>query len=114
MSALEVDVPAVEQGPDDLYRLGEHALALVRVGPAFPDDMLVEVLPGAETEGEPVTAQHGPGRRLLGPHGRVIPHGRAGDVRHQLGPPGRLSHRAQRYPGIGRVTLLVQPREVVV
>ena len=47
MGALEVDVPAVQQGPDDAHRLGEHVLALVRVGPAFPDDVLVEVLPGA-------------------------------------------------------------------
>ena len=54
------------------------------------------------------------GRGLLRDDGRVVAHGRAGHVGHQLDPLGGLCHRAERRPSIGRVPLAVEPRRVVV
>jgi hypothetical protein len=60
------------QGPDDLHRLGQHLLAHAGKGPPSADDVLVQVLPSAEPEGEPPLRQQLHGRRLLRHHGGVI------------------------------------------
>ena len=83
-------------------------------GPGGPGDVLVEVLPGAEAEGEPAAGQHGDGGRLLRHHRGVVAERRAGHERHQRQPLGRLSRRAEHGPGVRRVALLLEPREVVV
>jgi hypothetical protein len=112
--ALVVEVPAVEQAADDLQGFGEHVVPDVRRRPAAADDVLVEVLTRPETEGEPPARERLHRRRLLRHDRRVVAHGRAGHVGHQLGAVGDLRDRAQHAPGVGRVPLFGQPRRVVV
>ena len=65
--AAEVGVAvAVEELADDPDRLDEHLLPDVGARPAAADDVLVEVLPRAEAEGEPAVGQDLQGRGLLG------------------------------------------------
>jgi hypothetical protein len=104
-----VDVAAVEQRVDDVDRLAEHPVPDVHRRPAPADDVLVEVLAGAEPEREPVAGQQLHGRGLLRDHRRVVAHDRARHVRHQVDPPRRLRHRAQHAPRVRRVALLVEP-----
>jgi len=97
-------VAAVELA-DHLDRLREHVLADVDARPALPDDVLVEVLPGAEAEGEPAVGEDLERRGLLGHDGRVVAQDRAGHVGHQLDPLGHLGDGAEHGPGVRRVTL---------
>ena len=65
-------MPAVEQLADDLDRLDEHLLPDADRRPALADDVLVEVLPGAEPEGEAPVGEDLQGRGLLGDDRRVV------------------------------------------
>src|SRR4051794_4902811 len=114
MLAADVDVAAGEQRTDDLDGFLESLVTDVRRGPALSDDVLVEVLAGAEAEGEPALAQQLHRGGLLGDDGRVVAEGRAGDVGHQRDPRRRPRGGAEHRPRIGRVALLVEPWEVVV
>ena len=58
--------------------------------PALPEDVLVEVLAGADAEEEPAGHQGCGGRRRLGDDRRVDPDRRAGDAGAELEPLGRL------------------------
>ena len=84
------------------------------MGQSSADDVLVQVLAGAEPEGEPPVGKQLHGRRLLRDDGGVIAADRAGDVRHQRNVVGRLGGRAEHAPRVRGVALRVQPREVVV
>ncbi|EGJ79152.1 putative oxidoreductase [Streptomyces sp. Tu6071] len=109
-----VDGLAVEQGADDADGLLQHLDADPRGRPAAPDDVLVEVLAGAEAETEAALRQELDGRGLLGDDRRVVAHGRAGHVRHERQALGGLRDGAEDAPGVGRVALFPQPGEVVV
>ncbi len=63
--ALVADVLAGEKLPDDLDGFLQAFVADPRSRPAAPGDVLVEVLSGAEAEGEPAAGQHADGGRLL-------------------------------------------------
>ncbi|SNT55722.1 hypothetical protein SAMN05216252_14017 [Actinacidiphila glaucinigra] len=89
-------------------------MADVHGRPSTAHDVFVEVLPRTQAEPEPALGQQLQRRRLLRDDGRVVAHGRTGHVRHQRDPRGGLRGRSQHAPGVRRVTLLVQPREVVV
>jgi len=108
-----VDRPPGEQRSDDLQRLGEHLVPLRHMRPAT-DDMLVEVLPGAETEDEPTVRRQRDRGRLLRDDRRVIALDRAGDERHQADAVGCVGGRAEDGPGVRRMSLRVEPRVVVV
>ena len=82
--------------------------------PALADHVLVEVLPGAEAEREAPVGEDLQRRGLLRDDRRVVAQGRAGHVGHQLDPLGRLGDRAEHRPGVRRVPLRREPREVVV
>ena len=56
MLPAPVDVAAREQLADDLEGLGEHLVPHVRGRPTPADDVLVEVLPRPQPEGEPAVA----------------------------------------------------------
>jgi hypothetical protein len=85
-----------------------------RTRAAGPGDVLVEVLPTAEAEGEPAAGQHADGGRLLCYHRGVVAERRAGHEPHQRQPLGRLSRRAEHGPGVRQVALLLEPWEVMV
>ncbi len=90
--APEVDARlAVEQTADDLGGFREHRMPDADSGPALADDVLVEVLAGAEAEAEPVAREDPQRRRLLGDDRRVIP-----DRRDKS---RRSSGRSVRSPG---------------
>ena len=61
----------------------EHLVAHADRRPALADDVLVEVLAGAEPEPEAVAGQDLHGRRLLRDDRRVVAQRRAGHVGHQ-------------------------------
>jgi len=107
-------VAAVEQRRDDVDGLAEHLVPHVGRRPALADDVLVEVLSGAEPQGEAPVREQADRGRFLRDHGRVVAHDRTRDVCHQLHAFGHLRDRAQHAPGVRRVTLLLEPREVVV
>ncbi len=109
-----VHMAALEQRADDLHRLPEHLVADVHRRPAAAHHVLVEVLAGAQSQPEPAVRQQLHRRRLLRHHRRVVAHRRTRHVRHQRNPRRRLRGRAQHAPRVRRVTLLGQPREVVV
>jgi len=54
-----VDVAAVEQFRDDRQRFAEHLVSDVGRWPPGADDVLVEVLAGAEPEGEATVGELG-------------------------------------------------------
>jgi hypothetical protein len=56
---------------DDLHRPAQHRLPGLDRRPPVADDVLVEVLAAAETEGEPALGQDLQGRGLLCDHGRM-------------------------------------------
>ena len=103
-----------EQLVDDLEGLLEHVVPLPDRGPALPDDVLVEVLPGPDVEHEPALGEQRERRGLLRDDRRVVPDRRAGHVGHQLEALGRLRDGAEHAPRVRRVPLRVEPREVVV
>ena len=93
------------QGPDDLDGLLEHLVAQSGKRPPPPDNVLIEVLARAEPEGEPPVGQQLHGRRLLRDDGGVISADRAGDIRHERNPLGRLSSRAEHAPRVRGMAL---------
>ena len=82
--------------------------------PAPAHDVLVEVLPGADAEGEAAVGQQREGRRLLGDHRRVVAQDRAGDVRHERDALGHLRDGAEDGPGGRGVAHRLQPGVEVV
>ena len=76
--------------------------------------MLVEVLARTQAEGEPSVGQQLDCGRLLGDHHRMVAPDRAGHVGHERDGRRGLGRRAEHRPGVGGVSLLVQPGEVVV
>src|SRR5438445_7857707 len=109
-----VDIAATEQRADDLGRLFEALLTYVGRRPTLADDVLVEVLAGPEPESEPALAQQLYRRGFLRDHRRVVAERRAGDVGHERDARRRPRRRAEHRPCVRRVTLLVEPGEVVV
>lgn len=93
--AAIVDKFAGVQCPDNLDRLAEHPLAVEDTRPSLPDDVFVEVLPGAQSENEPAFGEQLHGGCLLRHDRRVVPDGRAGHVGHQLDAAGGVGHRAE-------------------
>ena len=83
-------------------------------GQPSPVGVLVEPLATAETEREAAVGEQLQGRGLLGHHGRVVAHRRAGHVGHQLDALGGLGHGTEQGPGVRRVALALEPRRVVV
>jgi hypothetical protein len=65
----------------DLYGLFEHLQAHVGGGPPVSEDVLVEVLTGADAEGEASPQHHRRRRRGLGYDGRMYTHRRTGYAR---------------------------------
>ena len=112
--AVVVDELARVERADHLDRLLEHVLARGDSRPARADHVLVEVLPAAEAEGEPAVGEQLDGRGLLRDHGRVVARRRAGHVGHEVDPLRRVGDGAEDAPGVGRMTLSREPREVVV
>ena len=112
--AAVVDELAGVQRADDLDGLDEHLLAGGDARPALADDVLVEALAAAEAEREPAVGQDLQRRGLLRDDGGVVAQGRAGHVGHQLDPLGGLGDGAEHRPRVRRVTLLGEPRRVVV
>ena len=82
--------------------------------PGLADDVLVEVLPGAQAERESVVAHQPDGCRHLGHDRRVITHDRTGDHRHQLHLARLARDGAQYAPGEGTLALLFEPRMEVI
>jgi hypothetical protein len=80
-------------------------VALTHRWPALADNVLVEVLTGAEPEAEAVAGQDLNRRGLLRNHRRVVSQDRARHVGHQGDALRRLGRRAQHGPRIRRVTL---------
>ena len=76
--------------------------------------MLVEVLPRAQAQQQAAVAEHTDCRCLLCDHSRVVAHDRAGDVGHEIDTFGRVRDSVENGPGIGRMSLAVEPREVVI
>ena len=84
MAAAAGDGLAAEQLADDLDCLFEHLVADVGRWPRSADHVLVEVLAGAHTEGESAFREQLHRCRLLRDDRRVVAHGRAGHVRHEV------------------------------
>ncbi|CPU66997.1 Uncharacterised protein [Mycobacteroides abscessus] len=114
VDAVEREALAVEQRADDLHRLLEHVVPLADGGPALARHVLVEVLPGAEPEGEAVVGQERHGRGLLRHDRGVVAQEGAGHVRHEADALGRLGDRPEHGPRVRGVALGVEPGEVVV
>lgn len=69
---------AFPEEPHHLDRLFEHLQAHVGRGPAVAQDMLVQVLAGADAEVKPAFEHHGGGGSGLGEYGGVYSHGGTG------------------------------------
>ncbi len=91
----------------------QHLQAHVGRGPAVAQDVLVQVLAGADAEVKASFEHHGGGRRGLGHDGGVDAHGGAG---HGGGnrQRGHLGEGPDHRPHKRAVTLLTDPRMVVV
>ena len=109
-----IDVLAVEQRGDDVDGLAQHLVPFADRRPALADDVLVEVLPRSQPEPEATAREDLHRRRLLRDDRRVVAQDRARHVRHQADPLGRLRSGAEDRPGVARMALLLEPREVVV
>jgi len=92
----------------------EHLVAYTDDRPLTADDVFVQVFARAEAEREPTIGQQLHRCRFLRDDGGVISADRARHVRHQRNPVGRLRGRAEHAPRVRRMTLGVEPREVVV
>jgi len=84
--AAVVDEATAEQLADDLDGFGEHLVPHVHRAPAPPDDVLVEVLAGAEAEREAALRQQTQRGGLLGHDRGMVTKRGAGHVGHQLDP----------------------------
>src|SRR5699024_9728470 len=107
--------PAAPQQSDDLECLPQHLLPGVdRVGKARADDVLVESFTGSHSEGEPVVGHERERCGGLGNNRRMVTHGRAGHAGRQLDPLGADGDGAEQAPGERGVSLIIQPRVVVI
>jgi hypothetical protein len=115
VAAAEVDaLLAVEQPADDLHRLGEHLVADADRRPVLAGDVLVEVLAGAQPEGEAVAREDLQRGRLLGDDRRVIADRRTRHVGHEPDALGGVRRGPEDRPGVAGVALLGHPRLEVV
>src|SRR5205807_7318751 len=73
----EAPLSAAAEKAQDFDRLLEHLAARLEWRPAATDDVLVQVLPGADTQEESAIEHHGCCRRSLSDDRRVDPDGRA-------------------------------------
>ena len=105
---------AVEQRPMTSSASLEHLVAHADRRPALADDVLVEVLAGAEAEAEAPAGEDLHGRGLLRDDRRVVAQDRARHVGHQPDALGGMGRGAEDRPRVARVALGLQPRLVVV
>ena len=96
------------------HRLLQHLLPDVDAWKAAADDMLVELLAGAESEPEAARRQQGHGRRFLRDDRRVIADRRRGHIGHEREPLGRLRRRPEHRPRVWRMALRLDPGMEVV
>src|SRR5581483_6071152 len=92
----------------------EHLEALVGERPPVAQDVLVQVLAGADTEEEAALEHRRDGRGGLRDHGGMDPDQRAGDAGADADLLGRVRDAAERRPHERAVPLSVDPRVVVV
>jgi hypothetical protein len=112
--ALVADVAALPEVADDVDRLFEHHVADVCWWPAFANDVLIQVLAGAEAERESVVAHQPDGGRHLRHDRRVIADDWTGDHGHELHAAGLTRHGPKHAPGEGALALLFEPRMEVI
>ncbi len=94
---------------DHFDRLFEATLALDHPRPVPAEDVLVEVLAGADTEREATRQQARSGGGSLGDDRRLDSDRRTGDTGDQLDPLGSLGDRSQHPPDKRALTLRVGP-----
>jgi hypothetical protein len=106
--AVVLDDLAAEQLADDLDRLEHHGAADADLRPLAADDVLVQRLPGAETQPETAGVHGAQGGRRVGDHRRVVAEAGAGDGRAER-QRRALAQRAHEAPREGSLSLLRGP-----
>src|SRR5215213_11306629 len=76
--------------------------------------MLIQALPGPESEGEAIIAEQSHRGSSLGDNRRMIAHDRTGHRRHQTNTLGRVGQGAQDRPGERCVALFLDPGRKVI
>jgi hypothetical protein len=103
-------VAALPEKTDDLDGLLETGLTHFRFWPALPDDVLVEILAGPDSQKESAGHERGGGGGRLRNDRGVDAHARAGDRSADDEALGRLRNGAQDAPHEGALPLPVDPR----
>src|SRR5258706_6902763 len=105
---------APPEEPQDLDRLAEHLPAHLDGRPVPPQNMLVQIFPGAEAEKKTVRHHEGARGRGLGDDRRVGAQGGTGDAGPERQAPRRLGNAADHAPDERAVPLAPDPRMDVI